>query len=179
MHTFAAGGAGKEDEAECENEEEYEVNPEVLDICTGTDIIRDGCDVYYSCTDCVSGYVLVDTTWAGYRVSKCLEACTTVNCVSDSTWANGNTGYQYKTNRSCSDSTTCSTQIVYRCATGYYGTSTNGTSGCTRCLSSGGVYGTSIAGNNAAITKCYLPSGTSFSDSSGSGEYTADCYYTK
>ncbi|MCM1294789.1 MAG: hypothetical protein NC311_04500 [Muribaculaceae bacterium] len=30
---------------------------------------------------------------------------------------------------------------------------------------------------NTAITGCYIPAGTSFSDVPGSGTYTADCYY--
>ncbi|MDE6250058.1 MAG: hypothetical protein K2M34_00275 [Alphaproteobacteria bacterium] len=41
-----------------------------------------------------------------------------------------------------------------------------------------GTGSTSKAGKSA-ITDCYLPSGTSFSDSTGSGVYTADCYYQK
>lgn len=65
----------------------------------------------------------------------------------------------------------------YRCIAGYYGSG----SSCTRCPSSGGVYGTSAVGSTS-ITSCYMPSGTtiSFSDSTGSGteKYTSDCYYT-
>ena len=65
-------------------------------------------------------------------------------------------------------------QCEYRCAAGYYGSGVN----CTQCPSSGGITGTSVAGDNATITKCYIPSGTSFSDSTGSGTYTNNCYWT-
>lgn len=61
----------------------------------------------------------------------------------------------------------------YRCKQGYYGTDKS----CTRCPSSGGVYGTTADAGATAITECYIPSGTAFSDTSGSGTYTGDCYY--
>lgn len=51
----------------------------------------------------------------------------------------------------------------------YYG-STGGANSCP-------VPGTSVAGATA-ITNCYIPKGASFSDSTGSGIYTDDCYYT-
>ncbi len=72
------------------------------------------------------------------------------------------------------------------CDTGYYGMATysyterNGDSfsGCNRCPSSGGVYGTTAGPGAMFITECYLPAGTSFSDDIGSGTYSDDCYYT-
>ena len=63
---------------------------------------------------------------------------------------------------------------TYSCYTGYY---LSGTS-CVRCPSSGGVYGTTVDKNTGGITSCYIPSGTSFSDTSGSGTYTSNCYYS-
>lgn len=62
----------------------------------------------------------------------------------------------------------------YRCNQGYYGSGQS----CTRCPSSGGVYGTTALAGATAITKCYLSSGTEFSDTTGSGTYTDKCYYT-
>lgn len=62
----------------------------------------------------------------------------------------------------------------YQCKQGYYGSGQS----CTRCPSSGGVYGTTALAGATAITECYLPSGTAFSDSTGSGTYTDKCYYT-
>ncbi|MDE6481505.1 MAG: hypothetical protein K2L25_01645 [Alphaproteobacteria bacterium] len=95
-------------------------------------------------------------------------------------WRNtGTAGYQSYTQCTSNDNK-CDTSITaYRCAVGYYGTSTNGTSGCTRCPASGGVYGTTADAGATSITACYIPSGTSFSDGSGSGTYTGNCYYTK
>lgn len=104
--------------------------------------------------------------------------------------------------------TSCSACNTYRCNAGYYGTATSGSSGCTacpanatcaggngstfvcnqgyyksgsacaRCPSSGGVYGTTKSSGATSITACYMPSGTAFSDTSGRGSYTGDCYYT-
>jgi len=102
----------------------------------------------------------------------------------------------------------CDNVISYQCAKGYYGTATSASSGCTkcpanatcgggngsgficdkgyykngaicaRCPSSGGVYGTTADAGATSITSCYLSSGTTFSDNTGSGTYTSDCYYS-
>lgn len=66
------------------------------------------------------------------------------------------------------------TKTYTSCKPGYYLSS--GT--CMRCPSSGGAYGTSADRNTGGITECYLPSGTTGSDSSGSFTYTGNCYYT-
>lgn len=64
------------------------------------------------------------------------------------------------------------------CNAGYYLlTNIAGVGVCTRCPSSGGVYGTSIDGNAAGIESCYIPTGTTSSDDSGDFEYTNDCFY--
>ena len=107
---------------------------------------------------------------------QCVTCKTCSNCTSGS-WEDYGTGYQRILNKSCNCDGTCSSSYSYRCAAGYYGSSSNGTSGCTRCPASGGVYGSSTAGSTA-ITACYIPSGTSFSDTGGSGTYTSNCYYT-
>ena len=84
-------------------------------------------------------------------------------------WSAGNTGYEKRCNSSY--------QCEYRCAAGYYGSTLNGTSGCTVCpVVMGGR--TSDPGSNRLITDCYIPSGTSFSDTTGSGTYTSDCHYS-
>ena len=140
-------------------------------------------------TACMTGYELTSTSYTSstcgttHYYDMCTKSCdgTCSDCTSGS-WTAGNTGYQQRTKKTCNTSTcVCSSSTEYRCASGYYGSSSNGTSGCTRCPSSGGVYGTSVAGSTA-ITSCYLPSGTtvSFSDSTGSGtaKYTANCFYT-
>lgn len=104
--------------------------------------------------------------------------------------------------------TSCAACTTYRCNAGYYGTATSGSGGCTvcpanascsggngstficnqgyyksgsacaRCPASGGVYGTTKSTGATSITACYIPSGTAFTDTGGSGSYTGDCYYT-
>ncbi len=69
--------------------------------------------------------------------------------------------------------------MQYGCVAGYYASSGSGANiTCARCPTSGGVAGQSATGNTA-ITGCYIPSGSNFSDSYGSGVLTGDCYYTK
>ena len=145
--------------------------------CWGSDTDKTGVE---SCMTCESGYTKVSkstvlncggsTLNASYNT--CLLTCTTSNCKSDTSWSSYGTGYQRKANRSCSDSTTCKTTYSYRCAAGYYGSSSNGTSGCSPCPSGG----TSSAGTTSA-TGCYIPSGTTGSDSTGTYKYTSNCYW--
>ncbi len=65
------------------------------------------------------------------------------------------------------------------CNTGeYYNPSSDGSTCCTSCPNSG----TSKCSNtpcHPAITDCYIPSGTDFSDNTGSGKYTDDCHYVQ
>lgn len=81
-----------------------------------------------------------------------------------------------------SSSKICTAKVQYGCLGGYYGTATDGnTYNCKRCpQTSAGVYGTSVSGDNATITKCYIPKGKTFSDTTGKGIYahTGDCYYS-
>lgn len=72
----------------------------------------------------------------------------------------------------------CANIISYKCAVGYYGTPGPLNKTCTRCPSSGGVYGTTATSGATSITECYLAVGTTGSDSSGSFTYTSDCYYS-
>ncbi len=97
------------------------------------------------------------------------------NCVSDSSWSNGNTGYQKKTSRSCI-SNRCQETTSYRCADGYYGSSSNGSSGCSRCPYADGYYGSSSAGSTSQ-TSCYMPSGRSGSDTTGQFTYAGNSYW--
>lgn len=108
-------------------------------------------------------------------------------------------------NESCS-----ACPVTYSCNSGYYGTAVSASFGCTACPAfatcAGGNGSTfscnagyfkdgagcascaTATGNNsatsaagaAAITDCYLPKGTTGSDSTGSYAIDAgDCYYTK
>lgn len=111
-----------------------------------------------------------------YEAALCCKECS--GCY-DLAWTAGTyTGYEHSVDYYCDCDGKCIMgNVSYRCAAGYYGASTNGYTGCTRCPSSGGVYGTSTAGSTS-ITSCFLPSGTSFSDDSGSGTYTNNCYFS-
>ncbi len=138
---------------------------------------------WYDCNTCQSGYTRKSTTaqmggCGNARYYYCEENCTgCTNCTSDTSWSAGNTGYEKKVSRTC-NCNTCSASTSYRCASGYYGSSTNGISGCTRCPSSGGVYGTSAAGSTA-ITDCYIPAGDiSWTDDTGTYVCGEDSYYS-
>ena len=134
-------------------------------------------DVYVqSCNNCPDGMTRTSLSIALNGCNASYFGCTGCPSVCSSTsWTASSTGYETRCyNNGCQ----------YRCAAGYYGSATGnayGTTsptGCTQCPSSGGVAGQSVAGDNTAITKCYIPAGTSFSDSTGSGTYTNNCYWT-
>ena len=142
---------------------------------------------FYSCDICDAGYTRysVDVSVLTYNCKNIsVQAynckCECSNCSDTASWTNKGTGYQQRTKKTCSCSTgsaVCSTSTVYRCAVGYYGTTTNGTSGCTQCPtpseSSAGASSTSNAGNNSSISRCYIPESTSYSD--GTGKYAFEC----
>lgn len=122
-----------------------------------------------------------------YSYTSCEKNCSSSNCYPDS-WKALRTGYESRTNRSCSvtgPNGTCNTSTQYRCAAGYYGSSTNGTSGCTQCPTWTGIYtnsartilarGTSSAGATA-ITGCYVVPGTYY-DATGTIRITGNCTY--
>ncbi|MDE5616056.1 MAG: hypothetical protein K2I81_04470 [Alphaproteobacteria bacterium] len=138
----------------------------------------------YSCMNCPTGYTRTERTTgrlAGCSNEAsfytCIENCNgCTNCTSDTIWSAANTGYQKKTTRTC-NCNTCYETVAYQCAPGYYGKSTNGTSGCTRCPASGGIYGTTVAGATE-ITSCHIPANTTMSDDTGAYTFTSDCFYT-
>lgn len=129
----------------------------------------------FSCNGCKSGYAAVDQTLAlsptctiTYKTcSKSCPGCS--NCTSDTSWSAAGTGYQRKANRTCNCGT-CNTSYQYRCAAGYYGTTYNGTSGCTRCPNNGN----SSAGTTS-VTGCCISSGA---DTTGSYSYSPKCCYS-
>lgn len=134
-----------------------------------------------NCTVCESGYKRVtqsiqlspSCTVSYYSCEEdCSAGCS--GCTSTD-WAALRTGYQSRTVATCS-CTTCIKKTEYRCASGFYGTSTNGTSGCTQCPSDGTIVGTSAAGSTER-TSCYIAAGTTFSESEGDGLYSGTSYY--
>lgn len=110
---------------------------------------------------------------------SCDHCTATSDCsdCKDSDWGpSGTQGYEAKTSAIC-ELNQCMKFTTYRCAVGYYGSTTDGASGCTRCPASGGVYGTTATAGSTVITSCYIPSGSPLSDSGGTFEYTENCYY--
>ncbi|MDW2958441.1 MAG: hypothetical protein R8M37_01355 [Alphaproteobacteria bacterium] len=72
---------------------------------------------------------------------------------------------------------TCSCLIEdyeYYCDQDYYGTPTNGSSGCTPCPEEG------LTEYFAAesITECYLPANTNYTDATGTYIFTDDCFHS-
>lgn len=144
-----------------------------------------GGDRANSCDECYVGYERlsvigsVPAASCTYEIYLCKEICNGCfsGCISDSDWSSVNPGYEKKVSRTC-NCNECDSSTAYRCAAGYYGTTVNGTTGCTQCPSSGGIYGTSAPGSTD-ITSCYIPYGTTDSDANGTFTYTSNCYYSK
>ena len=133
-----------------------------LGIVTNPDLLACLCDDALT-PSVPQGSYCPDGTYCPY---KC-PGCTNIN------WTSSSTGYESRLRPTCDIySGNCNKTTEYRCAAGYYGNTLNGNSGCSACPRGG----TSPAGSKS-ITSCYLPNGTSGTDSTGSYVYTSDCYY--
>lgn len=104
------------------------------------------------------------------------ETCTIANCHGTTVVDMGG-GCDKVETQGCV-ATTCKTTTSARCQKGYYGTATlnasnTSCSGCTPCPASG----TTAETGATAITECYIPSGTTSSDTTGAFKYTENCYY--
>lgn len=99
-----------------------------------------------------------------------------INCeVTD--WSSVTSGIQSKVMEAKCNTATCkcTKTIGARCAPNYYGTpNTAMTSGCTACPQSG-----HSNADSTSITSCYLPAGTTGSDSTGAYTFASNCYYTQ
>lgn len=158
--------------------------------------------VFTPCAQCKSPYTLTNkpreecSATVGVLSGPSLKACDCIcdNCTSTAWSANG-TGYEKRTVKSCdcdtSTSATCKSTQEYRCATGYYGTSSNGTSGCNPCPewkydTNSYVYtnsakttkarGTTSNAGTTSITGCHVVSGTYY-DATGTFEISSNCEY--
>ena len=116
-----------------------------------------------------------------YTYYDCLSTCTGCsNCTDNASWTSAGTGYEKRTKKECNLSTCkCESSTIYQCAKGYYGSSTNGTSGCTICPmeETFSANGTTESAGTRFNSGCYIPAGTLFSDTTGSGEYPERCDY--
>lgn len=134
------------------------------------------CDRIYACAKCYSGFIPKNVTLPSQ--GRCKTVTFEDYCIqcdsscSGSGWTDYGTGYVRKYTGVCNCNGTCDKTYSYACAAGYYGVTSNGTSGCTPCPNSG-----TSAQASTSITSCYLPSGTVGSDSTGTYVYTSNCYY--
>ncbi|MDE6250146.1 MAG: hypothetical protein K2M34_00730 [Alphaproteobacteria bacterium] len=163
-------------------------------------------DILGSCSACGTGYTreavtisninTASSSWSAVE-SNCanisamisgLYTCvakTCTDCTSDTNWVSFAAGYQKKTTATC-NAGVCTKTTAYQCAQGYYGSSTNGTSGCARCPTWTGVYSDSaktkaVTGYSAAgitaITGCMILPGTYY-DVTGTFNMGNPCTYT-
>ena len=159
------------------------------------------CNSTVWCTSCKDGYGITDfSTGVTEYVTRrrqwtCNNCVNTATCVVTSTrYECGSGWYGSPTSASgpctrCPENATCPGGTTFKCNIGYV-KNADGT-GCTKmariCLP--GQYrgedgeckdcpspGTSSR-NASGITSCYIPSGYTGSDTSGSYEYAANCYY--
>lgn len=123
----------------------------------------------------------------GYEINGCYTSvseaykCVTKSCTEGKTTSTSNnvittTDTKYSCNYGCKNF------YEYNCATGYYGTPTSSTSGCTKCpgptdWSTTANAMTSPSTGATSVSQCVYIPGTSFSTSSGSGTLTAACFY--
>lgn len=141
-----------------------------------------------SCTSCKSGYLetrpsTVDSCENnGNDLNYMTCECNCSDCNS-ADWGRHSLamGYESRTTATCSctsGTAVCSKTTSYRCASGYYGTTTNGTSGCTSCPYTTDGYHYSNAGAKV-VTDCYLPKGKTAYDSTGYFTVVGgDCHYS-
>ncbi len=160
-------------------------------------IYDDGCTgASSSCVyrECMTQQSL-DTTELTCRCSASTANCCGAGTSSVYLWQSTTdkvlTLYEYPNNK---NTFYCAPTVTgdYACADGYYGTPTSSTNStaCSKCPTGGtnslhpqthsylDKSAAVAAIENKTKTGCYIESGSSFSDSSGSGVYTGNCFYT-
>ncbi|MBQ8293850.1 MAG: hypothetical protein IJX89_00490 [Alphaproteobacteria bacterium] len=144
-------------------------------------VINCGTATYTDCNTCASGYTrstetITISSTESYTIGTCTRTLSPIEPITptcpdlcpENTWTDYGNTQQIR----------CNDELIipaceYQCRAGYYGDGTT----CTRCPSSGGVYGTSAAGSTA-ITSCYIPANSSMSDTTGTYTFTSNCYYS-
>lgn len=138
-----------------------------------------------TCTKCQTGYTRTSNS---VKPSGCSNSVTYYDCTKEEPdcdgtcdncestgWTKGANNTESRTVATCNTQTCiCSRKVERRCAAGYYGTVGVIVSGspCTQCP----LPGTSAAGSTSQ-SDCYIPAGTTGSDSTGTYKYTSNCYY--
>ncbi len=114
-----------------------------------------------------------------FLTALCERSCPDCDSVD---WASSGTGYEKRILANCNGETgVCHKTTEYRCAAGYYGSSTNGTSGCSICSPYNNMAAGSAPGSTTQ-TSCFIPSALvwDFSDDAGTGkaQFVSNCYYS-
>lgn len=112
--------------------------------------------------------------------SQCTEKCCTGVTHSEESIGNGviqitdkNENVICATSPSGTNLVSCLSTVTFKCEAGYYGNPTRFDKTCTKCPSPG----TSAEGSTSQ-SDCYIPAGTTGSDSSGTYKYVSDCHYS-
>ena len=132
-----------------------------------------------SCNTCQTGY-----TRTSHRVtpSGCSNSVTYYDCTKEEPDCDGtcdnceSTGWtslsgnrETRTVATCNTATCeCTKSVEFRCVAGYWGSGST----CSACPAPG----TSSTGTTT-LQGCYIPAGTTGSDSTGTYKYTSNCYY--
>lgn len=112
--------------------------------------------------------------------SQCTERCCTGLAHSEESIGNGvikitdqENSVTCATSASGTNLVRCNKTFTFKCEAGYYGKPTAFNKTCTKCPSPG----TSAEGSTSQ-SDCYIPAGTTGSDSSGTYKYVSDCHYS-
>lgn len=207
-YCMSPGGAYGDGDAPCQicvpadvsnkNQWIQQEHPCIDNVCNsyGSPDIRN--ENHYAQNDRGNGYYVCTAYdgWAYTATDPNLQPCTSSNCQS-SDWTTLRTGYETRIYRYCSTSTNCASETQYRCAKNYYGSSSNGTSGCSKCDSSpdntayeennkyvstgSKAPGLTMGGGASSKTSCYIPplgGSYSYMDSTGIYEFNSNCYWS-
>lgn len=121
-----------------------------------------GTGVYTTTTESFSDYKGSGTkTYKKYKIEcRCPDGSIS-KCWQSTTYTSCNAGY-YKSGSSCN-----------ACQKGTYKSSAGTATSCTSCTSPG----TTASTGSTSSSDCYIPSGTTGSDSTGTYKYTSNCYW--
>ncbi len=130
---------------------------------------------------------------SGSDFGACIENCSEAPLF----YTTISTGYWSRRCADCEIAENCPVKTVYSCAMGWYGVTTDGKTGCTKCPAVAGIsniqsipWTAPDGSNNHSITDCFILGGGSSSDETGSFEIasmadngdgtqtTSKCYYS-
>jgi hypothetical protein len=144
----------------------------VVGICdTGTTLISDRCIPNANQTSMKGGQYC-------YTCRPC-NGCSTDCAANTTAWGlTGTAGYETRTAGYCYCES-CRSRVEYRCTTLYYGTSTDGKTGCKSCRIETGNDDAMSSPGTTEKTGCYLPPRTNpYNDDTGSFQYTQNCNWS-